>query len=337
MTHIATTLAFVFVSALVMMTASERVYWYWGFADGAPADIALGTIGGALFYSVPTAAALWAMAKTPARRIHQLVLASAVFAFIVEGVLTAVIFEAGPFDPTFPAMFIGWHGLLAMVGFWYLTRRWLLDRRRLLLGVAAAVAGVLWGLWSTVSWLPDNLGEIEPGMVKTVADPTAFAAYAAWVGAAFVIGHWVLGRVWKPKFNPGRVGTAVLAVVMVGLHVIVMLTVPWAPIKLGAMLGLIVWALIRSRRQPEGPTIFEQLDGRVRWREAAILLLMPVAASVTYAGAWAADLSDGAIESIYVVSVFLQIAAGAGIFIWAAIRSFRSRTKDALAQASVGV
>ena len=325
LTHIGATLAFIFISAVLAMTASERVYWYWGFADGPPADVVLGTIEGALFYSVPMAAALWVMAKTPARQIHQLVLASAVFAFIVEGVLTAVIFEAGPLDPIFPAMFIGWHGILAMVGFWYLTRRWLLERRRWLLLTAATVMGVAWGLWTTNSWLPENLTDVEPDMVKTIADPASFALYAAWVGAVFILGHWLLGRAWQPKFNPGRLGTAALAVVLIGLHFIIVLAVPWAPIKLAAMLGIVGWALVRSRRRFEGPTILEQLDGGVRWRDAALIAVMPIAAAATYATAWTGDLSNGVIEIIFLTMVFLQVAAGASFFTWAVARSFRSR------------
>lgn len=330
--HIAASLAFVFVSALMAMTASERVYWYWGFIGGSPGDVVLGTLEGALFYSVPMAAALWAMAKTPVRHIHQLVLAAAVFAFVVEGVLTAVIFEAGPIDPIFPAMFIGWHGLLAMVGFWYLTRRWLLERRRWLLLTASTVMGVVWGLWSTNSWLPENLNDIEPGMVKTLADPTSFAFYAAWVGAVFVVGHWLLGRLWQPEFNPGRLGTAALVVVLIGLHIIVVISVPWAPIKLAVLFGLVAWALIRSRRGADGPTVLQQLDGRVRWRDASLLAMMPIAAAATYGGIWAIGPPDGALTAIYLSLVFLQVAAGAGIFIWAVVRSFRARVPNSVTQ-----
>lgn len=331
-TQVAATLSFVFVSALLAMIASERVYWYWGFTDVSTADVVRGTLEITLFYSVPMAAALWAMAKTPARRLHQLVLAATVFAFVVEGVLTAVIYEGGPMNPTLPAMFIGWHGLLAMIGSWYLTRRWLLERRRLALGIAGTVVGVLWGLWSTNSWLPENLLDLEPGTSRSIADPTAFALYAAWVGALFIIGHWVLGRVWRPRFDPGRLGAASLAVALIGLHVFIMIAVWWAPIMLAAMIGFVAWALIRSRRGADGPTIFEQLDGAVRWRDAVILAMMPIAAAATYALAWTADLSHGTVELAFLAMVYLQVAAGAGFFLWAAFRSFRAKISGSLPQ-----
>lgn len=325
---IATSLAFVFLSALIVVTASERVYWYWGFAGADPADVALGTIEAALFYSVPMAAALWVMAKTPVRRLHQLVLASAVFAFVVEGVLTAVIFEAGPIDPIFPAMFVGWHGLLAMVGFWYLTRKWLIERRRRLLGIGAIAMGMLWGLWATTSWLPGNLADAAPDEIRTVADPAVFALYAAWVGAVFIAGHWLLGRVWRPQFSPGRVGTVVLAAVMIGLHALVVIAVPWAPFKLAALLGVVAWALVRSRRGSEGPTILEQLDGHVRWRDAALLSLMPITAAGTYAAAWGAAVPDGVIEVVFLALVAVQVLAGAVAFVWASIEAFRAKEPD---------
>lgn len=325
---IATSLSFVFLSALIAVTASERVYWYWGFAGADPADVALGTLEVALLYSVPMAVALWAMARTPVRRLHQLVLASAIFAFVVEGVLTAEIFQAGPIDPIFPAMFVGWHGLLAMVGFWYLTRRWLIERRRRLLGTASVAMGVLWGLWATTSWLPGNLADAAPNETRIVADPTTFALYAAWVGAVFIAGHWLLGRVWRPQFNPGRVSTVALAAVMIGLHALVFIAVPWAPFKLAALLGFVAWALIRSRRGCEGPTILEQLDGRIRWREAVLLALMPATAAATYAAAWAAAVPDGVIEVVFAALVAVQVLAGAAAFVWASIKAFRAKEPD---------
>ncbi|MDX2465985.1 MAG: hypothetical protein QNL12_01625, partial [Acidimicrobiia bacterium] len=161
--HIASLFAFVFLSAVTMVIASERVYWYVG---GISAESVLG-IG--LFYMVPAVAALWALGSGPSQRLHQLILGGAVFAFVVEGVLTPVIYEDGPL-PIMAALFVGWHGLFSFVGSWYLTRRWLLDRRRGIIVGAGAAMGVYWGLWSLIYRLPDASEDFEEPF--SVMDPS---------------------------------------------------------------------------------------------------------------------------------------------------------------------
>ena len=61
------------------------------------------------------------------RRLSALVLAAALFVFLVEGVLTPAIYEAGLFDPVIPALTIGWHGLLSVIFGWYCLRKWLIS------------------------------------------------------------------------------------------------------------------------------------------------------------------------------------------------------------------
>lgn len=190
--------AFIFLSSLAMVTASERVYWYLG---GASFELLFAIAG---FYLIPTLAGLWALGSGSSSRLHQIILGGAIFGFVVEGVLTTVIYEDGPL-PLMAALFVGWHGLLSVVGFWYLTRRWLLSRSRGKLAIGAALMGVYWGIWSIVYVLPDALEGFDE--VYPVMGPGGFAIYAVIVGAAFAVGHWLVGYVWPDRFEPGQWGS----------------------------------------------------------------------------------------------------------------------------------
>ena len=146
--------ALILLVGFIVQLNSERAYWFhtpewFGSRVGE-------TLGTAAYYGLAVAGALWALGRVPWRGVHQVVLMSAVFAWTVEGVIVYVVHEAGLFDPFFPAMFVGWHGLLSFVGFFYLVRRWLLDGRRRRLAMAGAVYGLIWGMWAVGSWLPDS-------------------------------------------------------------------------------------------------------------------------------------------------------------------------------------
>ncbi len=310
--------AFAYLTSIIVVMASERVYWYWG-------GITAGNIFEiALFYLIPTLAGLWALALIPAKRLHQVVLAGAVFAFVTEGVLTPIIYTDGPL-PVLAALFVGWHGLLAFAGFWYLTRRLLVERRRSTLAAAAAAVGGLWGLWAMVASLADPPADVAGAAVMS---PPEFALYAFVVGAVLAVAHWGIGFVWpKESWRPGRFATAILVLGSLAyMAVAVLPSVPWAPLKLAALLGVTAWLARRSRAGvPAGePTVLTRLAGRVRLQDTVVLLTMPAAASVTYLLAWSVGLSDGVLSVGYWVFVAAQVIAGVWAFTWAARRSLRS-------------
>jgi len=305
--------AFVALSAVIVTMASERVYWYWaGLSVGSIIEISA-------FYLIPITGALWALAHAKATRVHQVVLAGAFFAFLVEGVLTPVIYSDGPL-PIMAAMFVGWHGIVAFVGFWYLTRRWLLERRTLLTAFAATAFGVLWGIWAIVSAAGDTT-DIEGG--ATVLEPSQFAVYALGVGATLAAAHWLIGFVWPTSWRPGRTSTVLVGLVNVAyMAVAVLLLVPWAPLKLALLLGGTYWLMTKGRdTNHDEPLILDRLAGMVRAKDAAVLLLMPLAAAVTYGAMWASGVSNAISGTAYGALVIAQVLGGGGAYIWAARRS----------------
>ena len=309
-------LTFVLLSALIMTTASERVYWYLG---GATFDAFLAM---AAYYAIPTLALLWAIGSGPSSRLHQLVLGGAIFGFVVEGVLTPVVYEDGPL-PLLAALFVGWHGLVAFVGFWYFTRKWLLERRRLALGVGSAALGLYWGVWSIVYTLPDALEDLDE--VYPVMDPTDFGVDAVIVGLVFAAAHLLIGYVWPDGFRPGKWGRRGIVALLLGYASLAVLpAVPWAPVKFGVLVGGTLWLLRRSRAtNPDEPTVMATLAGRVRPQDASLLLIAPVVAALSYAAVWSLELGDDAVQGIFASFSGAQVLAGLGAFVWAARRSLR--------------
>ncbi|GMQ98958.1 MAG: hypothetical protein BMS9Abin17_1496 [Acidimicrobiia bacterium] len=308
---------FVALSAVIVTMASERVYWYWaGLNVGSVIEISL-------FYVIPVSGALWALAHAKATRVHQVVLAGAFFAFLVEGVLTPVIYQDGPL-PIMAAMFVGWHGILAFVGFWYLTRRWLLERRTLLTAIAATAFGVLWGIWAIVSAVGDTT-DIEGG--ATVLEPSQFALYAIGVGATLAAAHWLIGFVWPTSWRPSRASTIIVGVVNAAyMAVAVILFVPWAPAKLALLLGGTYWLMTKGRdTNHDEPRILDRLAGRIRARDAAVLLLMPLTAAATYGAIWAIGISAAVSAAVYWALILAQILGGGAAYIWATRRALTTQ------------
>ena len=316
--RLASLTAFVYLSAMTMVIASERVYWYVG---GISVESIFG-IG--IFYMIPALAVLWALGSGPSQSLHQVILGGAVFAFVVEGVLTFVIYEDGPL-PIMAALFIGWHGLLSVVGFWYLARRWLIEQRRLLLSGTAAAMGVYWGVWSIIYRLPEASEGLEESFI--VMDPGEFTTYALVVGAVLVAAHWLLGWVWPEEYAPirgGRIG--ITLVVGAYFAVAVMPAVIWAPIKLAVLLGGVLWLLKRSRlATPDEPSVIASLQGRVAFRDAVLLMVLPVTAVVSYSVVWSMDPNEGTTEALFLTMVATQVVAGLVAIVWAAHRALARR------------
>lgn len=310
--------AFVYLASVIVVMASERVYWYWaGF--NFESVLFLGS-----FYLIPTAGALWVLAKSRATHLHHVILAGAIFGFLTEGVLTPVIYSDGPF-PLFAAMFTGWHGMIAFVGFLFLIRKWLIEGRTRLLGLASAGFGALWGIWAIAASVGDS-GSIASDSVHTsTMDPGTFAVYAIGVGTTLAVSHWLMGWVWPTKWNPSRQFTIALFGISAGyMAIAVLLFVPWAPAKLAVMLGGTYWLATRGRIERDtDATILEKLHGRVSARNVSVLLLMPAIASATYAITWMLRLSDGVLQGVAGVFIAAQVIGGAGAYIWAARRAIR--------------
>jgi hypothetical protein len=308
----------------VVVFFSEKTYWY---VQGYP------ILELVLYYSFPLYASLWAIEHFRVRSFPALILISAMFGFLVEGVLTPVIYEAGLLDPLLPAYFIGWHGLLSIVFGWYLLRKWLVGGqwRKLLLG--AGGFGLLWGIWSLTYWLPENINDPflnAEGMRVGVWPVEEFALFAFTFTLMLILAHWLLGRgLWQSAFQPSKTEKWLLILILSALFGLQV--VPVAPLgflKLAAMLGLVYIGLhFNRRREPEG-SLLAELVGGVKLRHALLLLVMPAIATLVYGLAAALQPAKDLLRLVLELTPLLQGLIEAGLFVWALVVLIWSKRKQ---------
>lgn len=304
---------FVGLVTAVLVFFSEKAYWY-------PQGYVVAEL--LLFYAVPVYACLWAIDHFQVQRVSGVILIAALFAFLTEGVLTPVIYEAGLFDPIMPAYFIGWHGLLAVVFGWYGIRRWLLKGqwRRLLAG--SVLFGLFWGTWAPVYWLPENKLAFANSGQWPVAE---FGLHALTFTLLLMLGHWLLGQGgWQATFMPGRWEKwGVTAVLIFFFTTLAFPAAPLGILKLLLLLTAVFLPLeINRRRQPSG-TLLADLAGSVQARHILPLLAMPLLATAVYQFAAVNQPTETMLRDIFELIPLAQALLGALCFVGALIVSLR--------------
>ena len=315
-------LAVVMLSASIVAVTSERVFWFWAPDPRWHWEAAIA-------YSVGMGPVLWTIGRYRVGSLWSLLLVSPLLAYLIEGVITPILYEGGPFVPFFPAWFSFWHGILGVVVAWYLMRRWLLASRwRPLLGTSVAL-GIFWACWSTTLWLPeaaeDRALDQPSGELAPILGPLDFAWYALAFTLILAGSHWLLGYVWVERFEPRRV-TRWLFVVAVGAMLVTWTVfVPWALPMFAAYVALQLWGLRRHRDAAIGPDLLHQLAGRVPLRRLWPLAGIPAVAAPTYALLWEAQPSDELIRGlVFYGTITAQTIIGFVVTAMALIRAFRS-------------
>ena len=314
--------AFVFVVAVIAAVGSERMFWFW--STGVLTHLEVG-----LFYGIAAAVALWAIERYSVSGWWSLWLATPLFALVVEGVITPVVYSGGPLVPIFPAWFALWHGVLAFGGLVIGVRHLLLSRRTAVLAWASTGLGVFWGLWSTTLWLPENLEDpelLEENGVLEILTPSSFTAYAVVFTAVLAIGHVALGWLWPTAFRPARATKRFWGALVVVGAAVWTVAYPWALPMFLAYGWLQIWGLKRHERVAE-PSLFVQLSGPTPLRPVAALIAMPIAAVATYAAMWELDPSPSALRVVMWTTIAIQTIAGFAITGAALRRAGRRRDR----------
>lgn len=312
---------FVLVVSAVAVVSSERMFWFW-----APSlsDYAIGVV----FYAVPTAVVLAMIGRYRVSDWRSLLLVTPIFAYLVEGWITPVMYTGGPFIPFFPAWFGFWHGIMSFAILVVAFRRWIVAGAARPLLLASAGMGAFWGVWSSTLRLPENVNDSE--MIDdlgelVVLDPTAFAGYAVTFTGVVMVLHWALGWLWPQRFQVGRqmtrIGFVLCLIGVVGWTVVI----PWALTMFTAYAGLQIWGLRRHRHAIQGaeargtfvPDLIAQLHGRVTVRSVLPVLSMGPTAALVYAMISAVDPSIRTLQVIMYGSITVQTLVGG----WLTIRS----------------
>lgn len=308
------------------MVGSERFYWYWGGIDLDSLSVL------SAFYGVAVAVAAMTLAMSPGAGWRRAILGGAVFALIVEGIITPVMYEDGPLPVLF-LMFVGWHGVVAFAGLVYFVRRCALDGQTVRLAIASTITGAAWGLWALASAVTDRetAEEIarENGGSTEILDPTAFGVYAVLTTVALVVAHVAADRLWpKPGWAPSRFGLWVTAIAVLFCGAtLVMPVVPWAPLKLG-LIAWVLWRLLRRTAEPAGrSTVIDELAGRARLCSLVGLFPLPAAAVAVYASLWPLR-SGGGFSVVFWSMIAAQVAAGVVALALAARRPSTAAESD---------
>ena len=80
--------AFLLVSGAIVGISSERFFWYW---EASPVDHWVV----ALYYGLAAAAVLWVIERYRVNSLSSLMLAASIFAYMVEGVITPILYSGG--------------------------------------------------------------------------------------------------------------------------------------------------------------------------------------------------------------------------------------------------
>ena len=317
--------AFVFTAGFIVHLASERAYWM--YTPVWFTEHLLATVEVTLVYTAALGATLWCFARARWQGFHQVVLAGALFGWLVEGVITPVMYQGGPFRLDLPALFVTWHGMVAFVAFFYLPRRLALDGRTRLLAAVASGVGLVWGGWAVTAWLPDSDQVMEwttDAIWPLRTDPAEFAVFAAVLVLLLALAHVMADRLWPgAEYRPGR-GVAVWSGVLLGLFAAATVAaVPWAPVLLGLLAGGVLRLLWRHRRI-DGPTPLGALAGRLRARHLLALAPLAVVPIAIYSIAWWLELSEATLEQWRSANIAFQVAFGFASVGWAVWRTLRS-------------
>ena len=316
-------LLFVLLSATIMVFFSEKTFWYiQGYA----------IVELVLFYTVPVVVCLWTIDAFQIQRFSGVVLVGALFGFLVEGVLTPVIYEAGLLDPVMPAYFIGWHGLLSLVLGWFLIRKWLIEEKWKSLLLGGSLFGLFWGLWSLPYRLPESVQDFSAlvnqgeNFIPGAWPVPDYVFYTTVFTGMLMAGHWLLGRgFWQKSFKMNKWEIGIIFFITVGLFGIQVFPImPQAILKLTVLIALVLVPLqIMKKQQTTDESIFYGLKGSVRFSQTLPLLVIPLVASLVYSLAEILPPSNGFLETIFISFSTLQGILGASFFIWAWVDSVR--------------
>lgn len=315
----------------ILVVFSEAFYWYSGLSD-YPARV--------LFYLIPTGALVWTLDTFRVEGWAGIVLAGAVYGFVVEGVLTPVVYGGFPFDPfaiSYPSL--GWHALLS-VGFGLvLLHRLLGGLRAMPLVLSLAGFGVLWALWAVTFWLPENAGDPEASggrLLHGQVSPWIFLGYTVAVTAILAFWHVVLGRTAEVAvpLHPAVLAT-LAALGALWFIVLVIPAAPWAVVELPVLVGLSLLGLRRLRAStPEPPGgsrrsgVLADLGRPVPLQRLGLLVVLPVSAGAVYALAGAVPIGEDVVRAVYQVTVGIEAALGWIAWLAALLCAWRAGSHD---------
>jgi hypothetical protein len=228
--------------------------------------------GLAMFYSLFV---LWLLIPIDffnVRSVWALFLSAALCGWAIEGMVIPVMYTDLPYSIFWPS--VAWHGLVNVFLGWWLLRRLLQRNNYGLTAVAALGMGLFWGFWATWFWAGNETAPILP------ADFTPFVFAATLV---LMLGYGLIDRFGGTVFKPSKTEIGILLVISVVFWAISNIGVTPLQLVLPVLVIMLFAVLRRNRKLETRANFFSLFAGpHIKLANLALLLLMPIAASLTY-------------------------------------------------------
>ena len=316
--------AFLMLSSIIVVFFSEKSFWYiQGYT--------LLELYAA--YSIPTFFFLWALDAFQVNTLHGLFLASAVFGFIVEGILTPVLYEFGPFD-LFQISYtsLGWHAVISAFFGWYFIHKWLVEGKTRQVRNKSALFGFFWGLWSLVFWMPENVTDAQyqtPEFTPGQWPIGQFVLFTFAMALIMAAAHWMIGKIWERSFKPGKPIVILFTAGGLFMYIFsVLLSYPWSPLKFAAVMLPTLYFLKTGGHVEGSPGYLEGLARNIALRDLAQIAFMPLMASAVYAAAYLIQIPEDIIALISAIpGTYGLMLLGWAFWIWAMLAAYRQHRK----------
>ncbi|MBZ0280723.1 MAG: hypothetical protein K8L97_08265 [Anaerolineae bacterium] len=277
-------LAYTLLTAYILTFYSEWMFW-----TGRPPSptFFLEALPTWMAYSFITFFFITAVGYFRVRSLWVIFLCGALYGWLLEGVLVQTLYDAFPIQISFTGL--AWHALISVLfGWWWLPRR--LHESRAI--IPCLLFGLGLGLWSIGWWL-------EPDVA--VAAPESVFLYNGFFSLLLVPAYMLWSRFKLADFRPTRI-EVIGALVLLALYfaVITVPTQPLALLVLPPLLTLVLW-ILRKNRQHE-PEIQIKV-APITLKKALPLLLIPVTASLVYAGALSIGLTFPGLQVLYTITM----------------------------------
>lgn len=288
---------------------SERVFW----SLARPGDTFFDYLLTPLIYGIFAYIFLIIVEMFRVRNIWAIFIAGAAFGWINEGIFAMTLFGAEiPFPFTISWTGLASHALISVCIGWYYLCKLLEENSSKNVFYVSVLLGVFWGVWS-IAWAletPPILASIPAYLIH------GLAATLLLVGS-----HWLFTKADPAGFHAGKKERIVLAILVLLFYgAVTVPTIGWVALVVLPVLFLLLFVILRKNKaQQSMGSVLTELGKPMRWRNALILFIMPVTATIIYAIANAAHL-------IYRTNLYFMIvttALGFIMFAVSAIQIFR--------------
>lgn len=279
----------------ISVVYSEALFW----ARWRSTDSAGGYALSWLAYSLVSLLVLMLIERFDLRGVLGLVLAGAVFGWLVEGAVATTLYDDLPWSISWTGL--AWHDLITVVGGWLLVPRAMATWSPRRLVRWSILVGAAWGMWA-VTW------RVEDGFWTPIGTFTLFAFASA---AVLAVGYLVWQRTYLPV--PWRRGAAVAIAAVLAVSAFVQAGA--SALILVLLVGAVVGVMTVGRGGFEGPLLAAD-------QVFTGLVALPVAAasaSVVFAALQRAD----AVVNTAALFYLFTMPAGLILLIMAVSRSLK--------------